>query len=315
MSGLTFVSPIDCTPATTGSWQDVDLDTHIASLPTGTSGVLLRAVNTATDAFYQFGVRKNGSTTDVRLTIDYNDGTADEKVEVAIGVDANNIFEIHAANKTNLKFYIIGYFGTDFTFLTNEIDIATASDSWTDYTLAEGSIGVIMHSGGPADDDFGIRKNGSTDARIDNANQHNPFLAFCGCDANRIIEFYTGNHSMNYVLVVGYVTANATFNTNATDKSLSSTGSWTDLAALPAGAIAGIFETIQSTYTYAQGIRKNGSSDESDYKEILYHHWQIVECDTSQLVEGKISNAACDFFLVGYLTAAPGVGRCQVIII
>jgi len=53
--------PVDVTPGTTGSYQDVDLDTYIANLPSDVTGVILRVENTSTEAGYGFAARKNGS--------------------------------------------------------------------------------------------------------------------------------------------------------------------------------------------------------------------------------------------------------------
>jgi len=57
------VTPVECTPGTTGSWQDVDLDSYVADLGSDVTGVLLHCVD-STGSSGAMGFRKNGSTDD-----------------------------------------------------------------------------------------------------------------------------------------------------------------------------------------------------------------------------------------------------------
>ncbi|MEE8204788.1 MAG: hypothetical protein V3T68_01920, partial [Dehalococcoidales bacterium] len=43
---------------------------------------------------------------------------------------------------------------------------------------------------------------------------------------------------------------------------------------------------------------------EDIYRRMLYHYWGSIECDASQIIEGKISDVSVDFFLVGYAIGA-----------
>ena len=98
---------------------------------------------------------------------------------------------------------------------------------------------------------------------------------------------------------------------NATDISLSTTGSWQDIdlsAAVPSGAQGAVIEVVNTGTggTYSGMVR--GKDDTRDYMAdaengLLYpssHRWQVVKIDGSRLIQGYIENVEIDFKLVGY---------------
>ncbi len=292
---VTWIDPVEITPADTGRFIDVDLSTNIAS---GATGVLLHIVCTgSTD--YGFFCRKNGST---------DDRTADIKAGYhqwgACGVDINRILEIYIANAA-IDVYLVGYFTSDAVFLTNATDISiSTTGTWTDIDIGvnDGAIGAVVelyNTSGAAYYEFGIRKNGSTDEHYDKAYRH--AWAIVGLDSNEVFEGKIANTVSDFYLQ-GYIKTNATFNTNATDLSITTTGAYTDLAALPSGATGGLIE-VQCGTTYRKyALRKNGSSEDL-YYYLRYHGWAFVECDSNRIIEGEINNTSMDFFLTGYTTA------------
>ena len=277
------------------AWRDIDVSSVI---PAGATGVILHAVNIATSR--GIGLRKNGSSDD-RHPILYNYS----HFWAAIGVDANRVFEAYIENvATDIDIYVVGYTKSGVTFKTNADDKSlTTLGSWTDIdcsTEAPSAIGLIWEMvcgysiyGG------GLRKNGSTDNRTNEIYYHSDFGAIIGCDASQICEGYISHTYVDFFLI-GYITDGATFNTNATDVSLTTTGSWLDLSALPSGANMGFIEITQTAVNDC-GLRKNGSSEDLYYRPIR-HPWGIVECDASRIIEGKISSTDVDFFVVGYST-------------
>lgn len=294
---LTWITPVEVTPGSTG-WQDADLSSHIAA---GATGVILHAVNTDASTGYAFGCRKNGSTDDRAQNLSTN-----HHFWAACGVDANRICEINVSSTSSIDVYLVGYFGADAVFNTNAVDKSLSSTgSWQDIDLNvnDGAIGAIIEVYSTGTNlAYGLRKNGSTDARTNNARANTTF-AFIGVDANEVLEGYIGNAAVDFY-VTGYIKSDATFNTNATDLSLGSTGEYADLSALPSGATGGFIEVVcSSAYRYA--LRKNGTTEDV-YQRVRYHNWAAVECDTNRVIEGKIENAGVDFFLVGYTTAASG---------
>lgn len=291
------IDPVEVTPETANDWIEVDASAYV---PAGATGVILHLVRAGSPG-YAIGLRKNGSTDDRTQTMYYCHCWA------AIGVDASRILEAYVGHITSVDIYLVGYTMSGVTFFTNAYDKSLANTAnWYDidcHTETPSAIGLIWEIAGIATTTaLGMRKNGSTDARIEYTYNHYTFGVIIGCDASQICEGYIGSTDLDFFLV-GYITDGCTFNTNATDVSLSTTVTWLDLAALPATANMGF---IEIRYVSSYGLRKNGSAEEI-YTYSYGHPWAFVECDASQLIEGKIGNVGVDFFVVGYSTvpAAP----------
>jgi len=275
------ITPTEVTPGSSGSWQDVDVS---GSIPSGATGVILHLVNNSASN-RDIGIRKNGST-DARL----QDLVKSGHCWMAIGVDGSRIFEAYVESTTDLDVYLVGYTMSGVTFNTNATDKSLGTTgAWTDIdcsTEAPSAIGLIFEVGEPVlAKSYGLRKNSSTDDRYYDLWRHNAYGAIIGCDANQIVEGKISATDVNFYLL-GYITDGVTFNTNATDLSITTAGAWTDLSALPTSSKMGIIEVVTST-SYAYGLRKNGSS-ENLYYDALRH---------------PIEDTVVDFFLVGYATA------------
>lgn len=296
--GAIFITPVEVTPGAALAWTDVDVSSYIAS---GATGVILH-IRASTDTAYAFGVRKNGSS-DARIDSRTWNASHDW---CAIGVDASRIFEAYVGSTTALDIWLVGYFDADAVFFTNAPDKSLGTtDAWTDIDISSDTGTDIalaaffecVSNDGPWN--YGFRKNGSSDERYKYTSLH--WFATIGVDGSEICEGKTQSTNQNCFLT-GYMKAGITANTNATNLSLASTGAYYDLSALPAGAIGGIIEVIgTSNYNYA--LRKKGSSEDI-YLGDQRHCWGLVECDASQLIEGKIENVDVDFFLTGYFAGS-----------
>lgn len=296
-----FITPVEVTPGTAGAWTDVDVS---ANIPAGSTGVIVHIVNTDTGGL-ALGLRKNGST-DGRT----NNMRADSHKWACIGVDGSRIFEAFVGSTTLIDIFLVGYFTTDAVFFTNAVDKSIgATGAWTDVDIsgdtgADTAIAAVWELVDTTNSglSWGFRKNGSTDNRLQFSNagsQH--VFGIIGVDGSEIFEHQTASLSID-VFLVGYLKSGAVLNTNALDRSLGSTGSFVDLTALPAGAIGGIYEVINTSAAADWGLRKNGSSE-----SILHtqrHGWSIPEADASQLVEGQIAATTQDFFEIGHFTSA-----------
>lgn len=301
----TWITPIEVTPGTAVTWIDVDVS---ASVPAGATGVILHVANTYTSA-RAFGARKNGST-DARTQIHLQD-----HFWAVIGVDANRIFECYVQNTIQQDVYLVGYFTDDSVFFDNAIDKSlNATTTWTDIDISADTGGataiaayfeVIKTDANRVA--FGLRKNGSTDARIGALRINNSHRwAVIGVDGSEICEGYIETTVIDFFLV-GYCMTLATLNTNAVDLSLGGIDAWTDLSALTIGATGGIIEAQNaSDDSFYYGLRKNGSAEDI-YMLVSEHAWGLVECDINRIIEGKISNTGVDFFEIGvFLAAAAG---------
>jgi len=293
------ITPVEVTPDETGKWDTCDVSAHI---PAGATGVILHCVNTHTFSARYLGLRKNGSTDDRHPDVWHK-----THCWAMIGVDASRIFEAYIENTTNNDIWLVGYTMSGVTFATNADDMSLGvTGSWQPidcFTEAPSAIGLIFEIDGLGySDQFGLKKNGSSDDRKYDVMYHSCFGVVIGCDASQICEGYIASTNTNFYLL-GYITDGVTFNTNATDLSLGSTGTWLDLTALPdESPVMGIIEVTSHTSVGSYGLRENGSGEDI-YFWATWHPWGIVKCDASRIIEGKISTTNVDFFLVGYATA------------
>ena len=187
----------------------------------------------------------------------------------------------------------------------------SATAAWTDIDVSADTTGTskgvfFERTSTTADYDWGLRRNGSTDARI-NDSQTN-FLhvwGFIGVDASEICEGYIENVDVDFFLV-GYVTDGFTARTNAANISPGNTAVYEDLPAIETGATGAIVEVVTGAQ-HSFNLRKNGLSTDI-YRLLNQRSWWIGETDTGQVIEGKISDFTVEFFENGYFTAIAGGG-------
>jgi len=300
------ITPVEVTPGTANAWIDVDVSGNI---PAGATGVIIHLVNGGSST-YAIGLRKNGSTDNrYRKLNQYSHCWA------AIGVDANRIFEAYVGSITGIDIHLIGYTMSGVTFFTSGISKTPTASAWTDIDCsanAPNAVGLIFELMGHDSIlyNVGLRKNGSTDDRINRHYGHTSFGAIIGCDDSQICEGYRVNF-LQYFVLLGYITDGCTLNTNATDVSLNTALSWLDLTALPSDSVMGFIEVILPSggFLGTFGLRKNGSAENIRWWP-YEHPWAFVECDNSYIIEGYVEDVAIDFFVVGYATkpALPVIG-------
>jgi len=295
------LTPVDVSPATTGSWQDVACAAYV---PAGATGVILHIVNEDTANHRTYSLRKKGSTDDrIQCT-----ARKDAHHFGAIGLDDNREFQAHIET-TDLKIYLIAYTQSGVTFFTNAHDkTLTAYESWTTIDCsadAPNAVGLIFELYSTAETfvHTGLRNKGSTDDRVHDT-RHHAWLIL-GCDNSQQVEGYIERAEMDFYLV-GYVTEGAVFKTNADDKSLTVSDVYQDIdcSAEAPEAVMLFFEiaVVSSPYKYA--LRKDNTRPDI-FRDCVYHGWAMVECDSSQICQGKVDQLAIDFFLLGYALPAP----------
>jgi len=282
ISGMTlFEDPQDISPGVFAAWTTVDLHEYI---PSEASGVILRLENQSAFA-RNVGVR-HGDSTDNRT------GDLDKMCWTMVGVNADEEIEVYIQDNT-VKVWLVGFTSGNFVFNTNADDISLGgAAAWTDIdvsALAPDAVGVIVEvvNTAGANDTYGLRMNGSTDNRVTMIVANGISWGIIGVDSGGVLEGNIGAVTTDFYLL-GYVTQDATFFTNAYDKSLAGVAAWTDIDCSSEAPNADylIFEVICAV-TNNFGFRKNGSA-EAVLNAVDKHSWAVVECDDAQVVEGYI---------------------------
>ncbi len=295
---VTWVAPSEITPASTG-WQDVDVS---GSVPADATGVIVHLAN-PTGNTVSVGWRMNGST-DNRV----NSLMATAQFWLAVGLDANRVFELSIADVASVDAYLVGYFTNDAVFYVNAPNISLGSTgSWLDIDISaltgtDTAIGAVVEIYSNGNLSWGLRQNGSTDNRVI-ASRYRA-CAVIGVDGNEVMEGQIDNVNCDFYLT-GYITKNATFNVNASVLSPTVKNSWQDLAALPAGATGRIIEVTDGILN-PFGLRKNGSSEDIRLIPNRSHAYGLIEADAAGIVEGFMSSSSNGgFYGIGYMEAPP----------
>lgn len=298
--GWTQITPVDITPGSgAGAWTDVDVTAYV---PAGTKVVGLRLVNTSASAA-AMGVRPNGSSDNRTTGLQATDHQG-----CIIGLDGSLIFEVNFASMTAQDVYLIGYGDSDFVAFTNAPDKSAAGTGVEDIDVSgdtggDTAVGIGLEFIGGTSSNWMVRKNGSTDNRSqDNVQQH-CFVAI-GVDGSELAEQQVGATTIDCFLN-WYVTARATFNTNATDVSTGTTGSYVDMTALAAGAVAAWYESFSASGTTAKAYRDKDDSAWDIYpaSQSGKHAFYIIGLDSARVGQQKISGTGGDTYEIGYYTA------------
>ncbi|KKL45111.1 hypothetical protein LCGC14_2358950, partial [marine sediment metagenome] len=221
-------------------------------------------------------------------------------------IDANDVRVLKA---------IVSYtaeFSQAFYPLAEPIELTlTASDAWTDMDVSAhipaGATGVILHieHRRVSVDNFGLRKKGSTDNRINNMWDESHMWAMIGVDEARQFQYYAGFHSEMDIYLVGYTATGVIFFDNAVQKVPGGFGAWTDVdvSAECPNAIGVIIELVDaSAGGKACCVRKNGSTLETKWGITRSHAWAITGVDGAQKYEAWGTDASATFYVVGYIT-------------
>ncbi|MFC1658227.1 hypothetical protein ACFL1D_02450 [Candidatus Omnitrophota bacterium] len=189
------------------------------------------------------------------------------------------------------------------------IEVSLTASGWADYDLDDyiaglGSdvTGVIVHVVADGTYYFGIRTDGGnhpTSALYSGSHA----WAISGVNAaTHVFEMSPQNTSNMHVYIVGYTTTGVVFFTNTIEYNPGT--SWGDLdtsSDVPSNAIGLIWEFTSPGSGYSYGVRNNGSTDDF-YRQVTYHSWAIIGCDTSQICDGRESSDTIGFYLIGYIT-------------
>lgn len=312
-SGLNFfANAIDVAPAIEGSWQDVDVSSHI---PVGATGVILYLSEVPNgEGLDRISVRKNGSSDDYYAKVGNSGG-------IIVGVDANRVFEAKVIVDSIFVIKLIGYTDSNVILFDNGIDKSTGTTgSYQDVDVSgdgvlSGATGAIFffYNASTTDYDCALRKNGSGDdiyAEVEGSADDGVLWGISGLDASRVCEQKIEHTDVDLKLI-GYTKLPVIFFDNAEDVSLVPTGSWEDIdltgitEAVADGAIFSIINTAAAIYDH--GLQRKDSTDD-DITEIhtLSLLWRYAGLNSGQVCEGYIEDTSIDFFVRGYCKPAKG---------
>lgn len=283
-------------PSVDNSYEDIDAGGY--GIPSTANGVLIRyLVGNSSSCSMSF--RCNGSTDDI-----YNIVTVSSVAYVIVALDANGIFEVKLGDRANTTFYIIGfYYGDDVVFYVNQPNISlTPTTTWTDIDIDvdDSALAAMVHVNiiGGNFLEFGLRKNGSTDNRHNYSVGHSCHSAIIGLDVDEIFEGYIESTNVDFYLI-GYL-KKGTYNTNATNISLSDITQWVEIDG-GAGISGIIIEAVSTSNLYGASIRAKGYTGISANcpYNLNGHQWMMCGTDEFGKLEGWIENANVDFYYIG----------------
>jgi len=320
-----FTNAVNKTPATKGSWQDVDVSGD--GVPSGSSGVILELRGTAGGGNYlNLKVRKNGSTFNpdyCRLDNDYVGGYA------FVGIDANRIFEAYV--DTGVEIWLVGYTGSDVVYFDNPSDENPSSTgSWLDVdksgSIPSGATGIIVltiNGSGSNYQRSGIRKNGSSDEWPYGASATGYSAEkwmYCALDANRVYEVKV-QHADITVFTMAYTKGEVVFLSSPIENSPASASAWTDVdvTAQTSATADGVLLMAKNNAAYNNvqaNVRKNGSTDNRTTGHLFRQGGgdttgaavgMAMGLDSGQIYETWIGDATyIDIYVVGYNQPAGG---------
>lgn len=181
---------IDISPGTTGSWQDVDITSHVVG--TEIRGAIVEIVRGATA--YEVGLRKKGSTDDRHPDL-YSHSW------MMIGVDSNKELQAYIEH-ADVEVHLIGYVRTGFVFNTNATDLSpTAGTTYEERTLDASAAGAFVEVVGSFNEPYLIRKDGDTDTLGESRTFYTRAFAVCEVSTAQKIEVYGFDTSVDMYLV------------------------------------------------------------------------------------------------------------------
>lgn len=189
-------------------------------------------------------------------------------------------------------------------WITPQILAPTIDGAWHDVDISAyvsaSCTGIFLHILASSAEEFAVRKNGSTDNRIP-ANLYRHYWAAVGVDNSKIFEFYGRSGGTFTVLLVGYTETETVWFDNAKDITIAGAGAYHDVdISAYVGAdtpIAAFGQFSVGEFIYA--IRCNGSVN--DFYQYGKGSFSLIGVDASKLLEIKVSNTACHYYLMGYV--------------
>lgn len=295
---ITCVEAQQFRPVAALTWTDFDLSKVV---PKGATGAVFHLINEDPGVERAFGLRKKGSTDSYGGCLKRHGHSW-----AMVGLDENRKCQGYYENPGWQRFLLVGYTGENYTFFTNGTDIKPAvKDAWVDTDLSSycpGAIAAIIEVATHTTNQshMGARKHGSTDDR--HPGSHHIWMVV-GLDANQHLDLYEtlfGTLALAFNLI-GYITAGATFYTNADDISVVADGLYhtRSLAGYLASPVMAFIELVSGAGTQHYAIRKNAFTADI-YHDSDNHNFAIIHPNTpNALIEEKLQNVTVQLYLLG----------------
>lgn len=312
------VARVEINPGASGAWTDIDVTAHLGGDAGNVAGVVLEVVSTA---LRDCMIRKNGSG-DTYVSNHCFAG----HYWCAVGIDGSDIFEAYLQDHTATTIYLVAYIlNIEGGFLLNHVDKSPAAAAWNDVDIsgdtgADTAVCAFFFIESAATEAFGIRNNGSGDARNQSFDAPVVQGAFMSVDGAEKCEVWRQTVNTK-VWLMGWLTSSYTSWVNAKDYATAVEDAWVevdfsgDIPAGNSGACCDMHST--SAFAYPWGLRKNGAGYDN-YLNFRYHQYGWVEIDANRKAEQKIDRAdRQDLYLFGYTKvlglppSAPSAPWCE----
>lgn len=313
MSVILFTNGINVSTATTGSYVNTNVSANVSNTAVA---AILRIQNATNQTIF---IRGNGSTDDLPAGI--SAGLTAQQYKI-VALDVNGIFQ-QKVSSASFVVDLVGYITSDtcimFTNMTSKSTGTTGSyvsvniSSDASPNTAIGAIWHLTKSSTSAAPGYYIRCNGGTDDRYTAGSATTGVVCYTGfvqVDGSQIFQQKIASTALTLYLA-GYLTKGYVGNINGVDRSTGTTGSYVDITALNAAAIAGHYEFNEtSTTSNNVGIHSKGSTD--DYYSTLGGRTgiiagyailnAIVGLNASQTAQQKVATTSEDLYEMGYFT-------------
>jgi hypothetical protein len=236
---------------TIGAWNTVNASSY---LPPGVTGIMAIAYDTVAA---RFAVRMTGSTDTFSPTSNVN---ANTQSLLITGVNSSGQFDFWPSNVSTAQLLLIGFFGSDASFVANSADVGTLNTSYTTYNLSgyvpAGTLAAILTTSGNPNTSF--RQNGSTDSWLGDIPTGSGGIPYAIVGLDGSLKFQADSNSTTATIqLMGYITAGITWNTNSINRTPGSAGSFVALAT-ESGAIGYLYQTANVSTQYDYTICASG---------------------------------------------------------
>ena len=237
-----FTNATDISLTTTGSWQDIDLSSHV---PVSTTGAIVEVLNTGTSSDYSAVLRGKEDTRDYMSNALYQEIEGLTHRWQVVKVDGNRLIQGYTES-TEIDFKLLGYTtGADPSYFATPVDVTPASTGvWTAVDVS-GSVdadadGVMLFidSISSADRDYGIREVGSSYAITNlELEEYGNTMFFVGLNASDQFDAYIEDSDVK-IYLVGQTKGSVVYYTDDIAVTDPATGSWQEIDADDYGVAA-----------------------------------------------------------------------------